>query len=343
MVVSALTNSKRVGWVDTAKGILILLVILGHITLWTNSLCETDTIHDVVVCTKVLYQVFFMQAFFILTGFCSNFDVPFITFVKKNLKQLLLPLVIIVPVTDFIQQLLLADPISLSREFESVLQWGQRGLPWFIPAMIVGRFVYWFIGRINNRWLRLFVVVILYLVALKQEQTVMPNYFWHRHGLMMLPYLFVGQEAKHNNVAFERWLRPVALLYFIVLPLQIVAQSKFVFDVPYHDAYICLSMYNWPIHVITALSGTAVVILISRKIGGCKLLNQFGQYTLITYLTHTIFIIGVVQVFQNYLPHGIIWLDCIMYVCTFIVTVVCTYCLAKFIYSSKYTRWIIGK
>lgn len=72
-------GSKRENWVDIAKGIGIVLVVMGH-----------------ACCPKIPHGIiysFHMPLFFFLSGFfisrqCKN---DFYTYLKKNIKSLLLP------------------------------------------------------------------------------------------------------------------------------------------------------------------------------------------------------------------------------------------------------------
>lgn len=69
--------SKRIVWIDIAKGLLIFLVVLGH--------CE---IHDSI---KYLIYSFHMGAFFFLSGLTFNTKKPPKQFLIKKVKSLILP------------------------------------------------------------------------------------------------------------------------------------------------------------------------------------------------------------------------------------------------------------
>ena len=70
----------RIVWIDIAKGILICLVFLGHITQYQSMLSD------------VIFS-FHMPAFFILSGYTFYYDdeLPFRSFVLKNVKGTLVP------------------------------------------------------------------------------------------------------------------------------------------------------------------------------------------------------------------------------------------------------------
>ena len=69
---------KRIAWIDVAKGLLILLVILGH-----------SCINNV---TSIVINSFHMAAFFVLSGITNRSEeITFKKFLKKKLKTLCFP------------------------------------------------------------------------------------------------------------------------------------------------------------------------------------------------------------------------------------------------------------
>lgn len=81
---------NRISYFDVEKGILMLMVIFGHCINWNN-----EAIKDVDITMlepiKSLWLSFFMPAFFVITGMCSNFDRKFKDFLLRNFKGLLIP------------------------------------------------------------------------------------------------------------------------------------------------------------------------------------------------------------------------------------------------------------
>lgn len=77
-------NNARISYIDNAKGILILCIILGHI--YTGG----GGIHE-------LIYVFHVPAFFIISGILFNYsktlEKPFVSVLKKKIKNILVPLI----------------------------------------------------------------------------------------------------------------------------------------------------------------------------------------------------------------------------------------------------------
>ena len=76
-------NSNRIEWIDFAKGVVIILVVLGHVIEYNSDL------------SKIIY-VFHMPFFFIMAGFLLNLDKwggvdNYKAFTTKLIKRLLIP------------------------------------------------------------------------------------------------------------------------------------------------------------------------------------------------------------------------------------------------------------
>lgn len=75
--------TPRLYWVDMAKGILIILVAMHHMTMRGDELgiwCPAIDIFILIVSAFFYY----MPAFFIMSGFFARYDANFKDFVKKK-------------------------------------------------------------------------------------------------------------------------------------------------------------------------------------------------------------------------------------------------------------------
>ena len=67
------TPKPRITYIDVAKGILICCLLYGHIRVYGPMDGLQDDVMQFMSKTGPLYGAFFMQTFFIITGFCSSF------------------------------------------------------------------------------------------------------------------------------------------------------------------------------------------------------------------------------------------------------------------------------
>lgn len=115
-------NHKRFSYIDVAKGILILMVVWDHLPDVYIYLLKQTNIHiEWLDRTQWLFKIFFMPAFFCITGFCSNFNKDFKSFFVSNAKSLLIP------------NILLGMIVSHSIGVGRVIMYG--GSFWFLSAL----------------------------------------------------------------------------------------------------------------------------------------------------------------------------------------------------------------
>ena len=153
--------NDRIKYLDVAKGVLILLLLLWHFgdVLRRNGLDDANPYFLPVYIVQPLFYPFFMQAFFMLSGYCTRFDVSFKMFVVKNLKSLLLPWMIfeVIRLVYCIIRGNFANSVITRPEFTSL---------WFLNALFLGKMLAWGIYNISNkRWFILSTSFVLLLFS----------------------------------------------------------------------------------------------------------------------------------------------------------------------------------
>ncbi len=83
--------ANRIHWIDLSKGILILIMVLGHVANFSKRAGVDDTF--LLFWWKIAwwYVPFYMQTFFVLSGFTSNFDKDGKPFFKSMCRSLAVP------------------------------------------------------------------------------------------------------------------------------------------------------------------------------------------------------------------------------------------------------------
>jgi polysaccharide biosynthesis protein PslL len=142
--------SKRIEYLDIAKGIGILLVVLGHNDFEVISLFVQRTIYS-----------FHMPLFFFLSGYFLNTAVPFFDFVKKRFNTLLKPFLFTIFLIYFTSVSFekMGFNTAITRTVKSLygsghyLDWVQL---WFLPHLFaVSIYAFLFltlVSRLRNRW-----------------------------------------------------------------------------------------------------------------------------------------------------------------------------------------------
>lgn len=144
--------SPRIGYFDVARGIGILLVVLGH-----NDLGALSPFLQ-----RLIYS-FHIPLFFFLSGYFINPSIPFMEFFTKRFHAVLKPYLFTIFLIYFASVSFekMGFQTAIGRILKALygsinyIDWGQL---WFLPHLfVVSLYAYIFItvtGRFRSRWLR---------------------------------------------------------------------------------------------------------------------------------------------------------------------------------------------
>lgn len=206
--------TKRKKKVDIFRGILIILVVLGH--------AGQQNIHDFVF-------MFHMPLFFILTGFLyKDNTVLNMEYIKKNMRRLILPYV-------FYMLLIL---ILFDRDFSFIhlvsLVWGGRsisGVYWYMTCLFITLVLFTFIRSKTTQTTAIILILVGGVVAVVESHIVKQIEFLQSPGipwnadvcLLALVYVAIGFYFRTMiNVLFESNDRKYDIVAGIIAMLLVV-------------------------------------------------------------------------------------------------------------------------
>lgn len=337
-------SKPRIEYIDIAKGILIICLLYGHIRVYAPMDGISDRAMDLMSYPSVFYSAFFMQAFFIITGFCSSFKKDFQNFLWKNVKTLLLPSLLLFLFSEFFKLIVFGHTISIE-PFYKLSLWVTTGAPWFIMAMFLGRLVYWPIYRLSLEW-QIILLLLLYFIGLYTNlYTSITNFLWFQHTLLLVPYLFIGNQIKACNLLDRKKLLNYFAVFFVVsIAIQILLSHWLGGGIiPSQDHSVCIKIWNFPIHMINSITGTACVIWISKCISHNRFLSTLGTGTLVIYLWNGIIYRSLLRMFiPFYNVDNLLYCLC-FHIVTLILCLITFYFIIVLIYNHKTLKWIVGK
>lgn len=146
-------KGKRIPYIDSVKGLAILLVVLGHIFL----LGESSLISQV---NKYIYS-FHIPLFFLISGmlYCNK-NIKFVVFLKSKLKRLLIPYLsfslMLYPIWVLIEKYIKGTGEHIQPKYfwgiflgnADLMPWG--GPLWFLISLFVVSCAFYFIGKMNR-------------------------------------------------------------------------------------------------------------------------------------------------------------------------------------------------
>ena len=152
-------QNNRIEYIDIAKGIGMILVVVGHSI-------SAKSFLGIWICS------FHMPLFFFISGLCFNDKKhpAFLPFLKKRIQMLLLPCFYFSLAYSFLSTILL-DNYSFSRWLHGF----SPGL-WFVFVLFISELIYWFINRVPSKLLKCTLLIISFGIGclLSQQHVTLP-------------------------------------------------------------------------------------------------------------------------------------------------------------------------
>lgn len=290
-------GNKRLHFIDIVKGILITLLMFGHFStnfyglgLKSSALGTITSWHD-------WFLVFYMQGFFLVTGYCTNFTKSFKPYLLSNIKTLVIPALLF----TFICRLILGVTDGLC--FENLINYifGTLGY-WFLWALFIGKMLYWVIQK--SAYSGCIVLCLFLLAAFCSLSTSIPNYFFWENSLLCSFFLYVGDKLRRmESITEYRYLYDISLFTFIIL-----MSILFAYNLPRPSVTAAILFGSWkevPLHLCLALLGSIACFRFALFIGKNKLLELIGRNTLIIYGVHVFIMILLEKIVKLYFPYDL--------------------------------------
>lgn len=267
----------RLEYLDIAKGIGIILVVLYHVSKEDRLLCY-------------FLATFFMPMFFIISGMCYNeaHYPTFLTFLKKKIKRLLIPLIVFSAIN-------IALSYVFHLEFYTIkfLVKGFPGAQWFVFCLFCVELTYYWIERlISDKVYKAFAILVSLAVAgLLQSNDISIPYKLYVIPLSVFFYGLGHQIKSFANVKLANVKMGGIGVILLILPLisAILVHDKNMF----HNNII---LHPEVYHLLLAIVGSFAILFIStsKRIFGNEKLKKtiiyIGQNTLIILLLHQLLI-----------------------------------------------------
>ena len=333
-------SKQRLGYIDIAKGVLILFVLMGHALLFIKNEGVNDSFIDGFQRTRIfLWTPYYMPAFFVITGFCSNFNKPFFPFLWQNIKTLKIPAIIfgtlVALVTMTSHHALSATGILKHLS----LCWVNSGL-WFLDALFISKLLYWCI----NRWCRSEALAFMTSAVLLIAGFIYFRYIFNKdfgclaHAMMMTIFLFVGRWLKKRQDVILKWKPILALLAVYVMAVVIVKLLEV--GIPFITHKIRMEWISLVPFFFLSISGSFIIIYLCKVIGRCKWLQWIGENSLVFYMFNTLALNVSVKLLVKYMTSPV---ACVaLYIAVMLLTCLILTVIAKII-NTNYLKFTLGK
>ena len=277
-------NKKRIKYLDVAKAIGIILVIIGHVS--QNR-----------VITSIIYS-FHMPLFFILSGYVYHKGNT-----KRKVKKILIPYFVF-SIISYLYWICIErnlrdqneNPVKLFLNIFIARAGSENYLfnavMWFLPCLLVTQLMFEGINKfIKNKYIKVIMIVLLSIMGYilgKIEIFRLP--FTLDVAFMALLFYSLGYwlrliENKYNlvekiNKSLKNRIRTSTILVFLFICL---------IGLVYINGPINMNEIKYNIYLLSVMNsciGSAIIIIISVLIDNNKILEYIGKNTLIIMCTH---------------------------------------------------------
>lgn len=292
------TDSKRIDWIDLAKGFCILLVVFHHVS----------SVLDVDYPFSVQARGFRMPLYFILSGLFFKQYEGFVGFLKRKTNKLLIPFLFFLIVTLVLPSLILHHDTSLGMFFnERVIMYNDP--IWFLLCLfevnLLFYLVQWLAGKVSPRH--------------KSSLTIAGALFLGLNGLTLgvlqlrLPLYLDSALSAVPLFAFGWWLFRHSS--FLSSPVNF-ARDGAIALAGLIVLWLCAVPVKWinnefsyealPVVYLCGIAGTMTVLIVSKMMGHLPVISYWGRYSIIILCTHYPVAMICERVFGRYLSGGLL-------------------------------------
>ena len=311
------------------------MVMIGHMQ---NVCKELGIQNDVFINMDHLewfWGPFYMPAFFVITGFCSNFNKSFRIFFISNIKGIIIPSFTLGVIASWIGLLYTSD-LSIS----SFFHWGIRnfvisGGYWFLAALFLSKLFYYFIRKIENRKVNCAILIIMHVSGyFLFTYSICPNIWYFQHAMMFTFYLYIGQYLRKLQISIK--LRSIIINWFCYLIL-LGAILLLGYESPHIAHNVTITNVLLIPHLIFSIWGAILIIQTAKQIKTNSFLIYLGQNSLIYYCIHIKFLFFYIIIYRELMDYAII------YWFLTIVSVILSCSIISKLLNTKYLKVILGK
>ena len=263
---------KRIDYIDTAKGYLMLAVILGHVLIVLNP----DYSKLYFTSVQAFIYAFHMPAFFVIHGIL--FDVekwrkkPIKEFIIKRLWTLIIPYVFFEAIGTFWRAIFYKQPLWTGI-YNLLTIRCNIGADWFLPAMFLGSLLFMIYVKHPNKIYAVFSTVICFLLPMIMSGHQL--FIVAGRALLAYGFIMIGSLLKSFFLSEK-----IKRLSYIGVSLVITALSAIIgLKWGSNDFYTC-SVTNPLIFAVGGISGTVLILGISQIANIRIVTNYIGKYTL---------------------------------------------------------------
>ncbi len=295
-----MSERKRIDWVDVAKGIGMILVIISH--------TEEHFMPGTLVSLKIPIYTFHMPLFFFVSGFLFSMKSGFGEFLKSKCKRILVPYfclgtILVLFDTYWQGRNPYGNPWFVKERFLNsmlnLLYQNRLWTLWFIACLFwLNIFFYILVRFVKSEKIRALIVIAFAVAGLYYYKMGGGGIFWNIDVCMTtMPFFYAGYVCRKTDFIDSRILKNKWKWLLCVGFIALDAVCAIVnFKTTGQFLELWGNQYGNPVLTyICAFSGIFAVIILADACHGFAPLRYIGENTMLFYAWHQTMLLPLVQ------------------------------------------------
>lgn len=284
-----INKKNRITYIDTAKCISILLVLLGHILIIYRGMGNP---HPRLL---IFIYTFHMPAFFIFSGILFNnkkwLQSSSLKFIVSRIKSLLIPYLFLDIICGIIMSII-SHSFSCKILFEIVKKTfsfsPNVGPDWFLPTMFISSIIFYFFIKYYKNWFKYiaFIPILLLEFDIFTSNNLLIFIF---RGIIGFTFIYIGYTFK--KYFLDDYNKRCDILVVALAALIAIMNENG--QIEMSTGYIS----NPILTIAGGMVGTFLLIGISKHIDN-RFFNFIGKNTIVFMVTHFILIVPLHNLFK---------------------------------------------
>lgn len=296
-----MNTKKRIDWVDVAKGIAMILVIVVH--------AEEHFMPGTLVSTKIPIYTFHMPLFFFMSGYLFSMKNSFGEFLKNKCRRILIPYVCLGVILALFNAFWagrnpFGEPWFQKDVFFGNL-WGllfqnRMWTLWFIACLFWLNIIFYVIARyVKSEKIRALIVVLMAAAGIIYYKLGGGSLYWNVDVCFTaMPFFYAGYLCRKTGFVDQKILGS-KLKWALFIGFVLINMSVTIINYLLTGQFLEFFGRQYGIAILTyigAFAGTFAVIIFSDACRGFKPLKYIGENSMMFYALHQTMLLPVIEV-----------------------------------------------
>lgn len=291
----------RLAFVDLAKGIAIILVMLTH----THEFCPTG------------FSLYRMPLYWIVCGLFFKEKITLPDLMARKASRLLVPMIFFT-IIGMLLYVAVGRPLpdmSLLYTRPLAIVIGVNGPMWFLYTLFTAYILLWMVCYMF-RSVAMRVVLVCVLACISGRLYFQSGEFGLFTAMAAVPYMFVGYLLRRCRWIYtadhDTMLALAGAAVFCIVEFTVI-----VLGLPQVDFSMNGFNYSRPLVYLLSISGTIGLLFVVKRVSWLPVISYFGRYSIVSLCIHFPLMITLWELRTH---HGCRWLADPVYTIVFFLT-----------------------